>query len=142
MAEESLGAQIANARNARGLTQAELAERFGKGGSERTIQDWENNRRRPHPNSMAKLRMLLEWPADESETRDEWPARVQTVTQTLGELLAPMPAEDLRRWRSAFIRRFVQRSPASGIRADWPDDVEIIVDLIGQYLIAGTDYED
>jgi len=124
------------------MTQEELSAKLGRGGSVRAIQDWENNRRTPHPRTMERLRVILGLPGDESQTRGEWPARVQTVTQTLGDLLAQLPADELRRWRHEFIVRFVPPEKPRRVSVAWPDDAEVIVDLIGAYLVAGTDYED
>lgn len=134
MAAQSLGDQIEAARNAKGLTQEALADLLGRGGSVRAIQDWENNRRTPHPRTLAKLRQVLNMPGDEEETRATWPARVQVVAQTVGRVVDTLPEESRRAARHEFISAFIAGTVTP--YAITSDDAEIIQDLIGAYLAA------
>lgn len=137
MNSETLGEQIARARVDLGMTQGDLAEKLGKGGSERAIQDWENNRRTPHPRTLVRLRAILGMPGDEEETRALWPQRVQQVAATTARVIDMLPEEQRRQARREFIVAFVQGATQNG--AALSDDAEIIQDLIGSYLVAGSD---
>jgi transcriptional regulator with XRE-family HTH domain len=132
---ELLGRLIAEAREAQGMTQADLAARLGKGGKVRTIQDWEAGRRRPIPRTRIRLFEVLKIEGDEELTRSEWPREVRDLTYTLGDLMASLPADDLRRWRHQFIATIVQHHPPRSGPKDWPIDVEVIIDIIGATLV-------
>ena len=132
--DTELGRRIREARETKGMTQLDLADRLGKGGKERTIQDWEAGRRRPNPRTRVRLFEMLDIEGDEELTRGEWPAKVRDLGLTLGDLMATLPEEDLRRWRHQFIATFVQGDgPRPGPR-DWPTDAQVIVDIIGAAL--------
>jgi transcriptional regulator with XRE-family HTH domain len=133
---ERLGRQIEEARNARGWTQKDLAAKLGRGGAERTIQDWEAGNRTPRDKMLTKVRLVLGLEGDEDETRAQWPTRVRHVVGVLGDQLAELSPEDLRKWRHAFIVGVMQQPPHVQ-RHDWPDDVEVIVDIMGVYLVDG-----
>jgi len=137
MAAQSLGDQIETARKALGLTQEALAEQLGRGGSVRAIQDWENNRRTPHPRTLTRLRMILHMPADEEETRASWPARVQVVSQAVGAFVDVLPEDARRRARHEFINTFVAGAPIT--RALQSDEAVTIAEIIGAYLAAEAD---
>lgn len=143
MADESLGDQIANARGK--MTQEELsaalkAHGLVRGGSVRAIQDWESNRRRPHPRTLGLLRMILELEGDEQETIENWPHRVRAVTDALRDLLTTLPPDELRKWRHEFIVRLVQQAPGDIHPTSWPDDAEVVTEIVGAWLVAETDY--
>ncbi len=53
----SLGTKISNVRNAKGLTQAELAEKIGV--STEAVSKWEQDKYRPGPDKLKKLKRLL-----------------------------------------------------------------------------------
>lgn len=53
----SLGTKISNVRNAKGLTQAELAEKIGV--STEAVSKWEQDKYRPGPDKLKKLKWLL-----------------------------------------------------------------------------------
>lgn len=135
------GRRMAEARDARGMTQPQLAETLGKGGSVSAIQKWERGENLPKPGMRARIRAALEMGGDDEgeETRASYPRRVVVVQETLGDLLSSLPPEELRRWRRAFIQRIVQgrRTPVPG---QWPDDVEVINELLGGYLVQ-MDYD-
>jgi len=134
---ESLGDQIEAARRAADLTQEELAERLGRGGSVRAIQDWENNRRSPHPRTLTRLRMILNMPADEEETRASWPARVQVVANTVGAVVDVLPEDVRRQARHEFIQAMI--GGATTHRKLQSDDAVTIAEIIGAYLAAEAD---
>lgn len=58
----TLGSRIAHARKFRGLTQAELAGKLGV--DQRTIAYWEANDRRPDPDTLRRLALVLDVSAD------------------------------------------------------------------------------
>jgi transcriptional regulator with XRE-family HTH domain len=60
---ETVGQRIATLRKAKGYSQAELADRIGKG--QKLISDYERGRLRPHPDMMVKFAVALDVSADE-----------------------------------------------------------------------------
>jgi len=135
MADKTLGEQIAEARDAKGLTQKALSARLGRGGSVRAIQAWEADENVPHKHMLARLRQELGMPAGEGEEQESWPTRVQRVTHNLGDALATLPPADVKKLRSEFIRLWTSEgSRRAGV--EWSADVEVVTDLIGGYLTA------
>lgn len=130
---ERFGRRIADARNALGLTQEDLSGRLGKGGSVSAIQKWERGDNLPGSRMQAKIRTVLGIPGDPAETQSEWSPRVQALTETLGDLISGLPADELRRWRSVLIRRFVT-GDTTRANVDWPEDAETIIEIIGACL--------
>ena len=55
---DGIGRRIAEAREAAGLTQRQMAKALGQ--AERTIQAWERNERHPRPPAFRRLAELLE----------------------------------------------------------------------------------
>lgn len=131
---EAFGRKMAERRNALGMTQAALAEILGKGGSVSAIQKWEAGRGLPRSGMQARIRAELSMDTSEVETRASWPRRVRDIQETICDLLASLPATEQRRWRTAIIRRTVQgqRTPSP---VPWSDDVEVIADILGAYLV-------
>lgn len=105
---ETYAEMILRAREARGWTQAELAEQSGV--PKRTIQEIEAGRvAKPQRSTDLKLRQALELEGDPQRERSEWPDDVAAIVDIVGAwLLTITPAERIQ-WISEFTRRSVGR---------------------------------
>ena len=130
--ETPIGEQIRDAREARGWSQFDLAERVGA--SERTIWSIENEGHMARPRTMVRILAELGIAGTEENTRGRWPTHVRVITAAVADLLTSLPEHERREWASDLTMRVINDDARMAGRSDWPDDVQLIADMLGAYL--------
>lgn len=97
------GDRVREAREAKGWTQAELAEHSGV--PKRTIQEVETGRvQKPQRATDLKLRGALDIEGDPVRERSEWPDDIAAIVDIVGAWLMTLPPPDRIRWVAEFVR--------------------------------------
>ncbi len=94
MDNRKIGARIKQARNARGITQAQLAERLNL--TPKYISNFETGERLPRLETLIDIANILNYSAD-ALLYDVLESPSATGTCSITERLAELPAEDRRR---------------------------------------------
>lgn len=97
------GQKIAQAREARGWTQQELADHSGV--PKRTIQEIEGGRvSKPQRATDLKLRQSLEIEGDADQERTDWPADVAAITDIVGAYMLTLSPGERIQWVADFVK--------------------------------------
>lgn len=97
------GDRIREAREARGWTQADLAEQSGV--PKRTIQEVETGRvTKPQRSTDLKLRAALDIEGDAARERSEWPEDVAAIVDIVGAYLMTLTPAERITWITEFVR--------------------------------------
>ena len=70
----------------------------------------------------------------EDNTRVRWPTHVRVITAAVADLLTSLPEAERREWASDLTMRVINDDARMAGRSDWPDDVQLIADMLGAYL--------
>ena len=103
---ESYGDQVRRLREARGMTQPQLAEAAGL--SVRTLQDVEANKsERPQRGTRLKLAAVLDIEGDAAEERESWSEDVKTILDIVGAGLETMTHRERMAWLADILKAWM-----------------------------------